>query len=206
MFYWWYHYPQEIGVKLTTVVGVQGRDFCILAADSQITEDNLRTISLKTPKIIEKGQYLLAITGDTRPGDILTYNWNPPSYKVSYDPVQFMGKRIIPSIIKTFTENGYAWNDNEKDKDAGFDYLIAFNGVIFHIASDMSFIQSEANYYGIGSGGQFALGYMYHKQSDKFLVRDEAAELAQKAVEVASLLDINTCPPIQIAVQKRKVK
>ena len=91
---------------MTTVVGIQSKDFCILAADSQITEDNLRTISLKTPKIIEKGQYLLAITGDTRPGDILTYNWNPPTYKISYDPVQFMGKRIIPSIIKTFNEGG----------------------------------------------------------------------------------------------------
>jgi ATP-dependent protease HslVU (ClpYQ) peptidase subunit len=70
----------------------------------------------------------------------------------------------------------------------------------------MSFIQSEANYYGIGSGGQFALGYMYNRQSDKYLVQDEAAELAQKAVEIASLLDINTCPPIQIAVQKRRKK
>lgn len=190
---------------MTTVVGVQGKTFCILAADSQITEDNLRTISLKTPKIIEKGQYLLAITGDTRPGDILTYNWNPPAYK-GQDEVQFMGKRVIPSIIKTFTDNGYAWNDNEKDKDAGFDYLIAFNGFIFHIASDMSFIQSEANYYGIGSGGQFALGYMYSRRSDRFLVQDEAAELAEKAVEIASLLDINTCPPIQIAVQKRRVR
>jgi ATP-dependent protease HslVU (ClpYQ) peptidase subunit len=192
-------------VTLTTVVGVQGKTFCILAADSQITEDNLRTISLKTPKIIEKGQYLIAITGDTRPGDILTYNWNPPAYK-GQDEVQFMGKRVIPSIIKTFTDNGYGWNDSDKDKEAGFDYLIAFNGFIFHIASDMSFIQSEGNYYGIGSGGQFALGYMYSRRSDKFLVQDEAAELAQKAVETASLLDINTCPPIQIAVQKRKMK
>ena len=190
---------------MTTVVGVQGKGFCVLAADSQITEDNLRTISQKTPKIISKNQYLLAITGDTRPGDILTYNWNPPSYK-GQDPIQFMGKRIIPSIIKTFTENGYAWNDNDKDKDAGFDYLIAFNGNIFHIASDMSFIQSDSNYYGIGSGGQFALGFMYSKQSEKLLVQDEAADLAQKAVEVASLLDINTCPPIQIAVQRRKTR
>ncbi len=39
-----------------------------------------------------------------------------------------------------------------------------------------------------------------------FLVQDEAAQLAQKAVEIASLLDINTCPPIQIAVQKRRKK
>lgn len=156
---------------------------------------------MKTPKIIKKGEYLLAITGDTRPGDILTYNWNPPSYK-NQDPIQFMGKKIIPSIIKTFTENGYAWNDNDKDKEAGFDYLLAFNGIIFHIASDMSFIQSESNFYGIGSGGHFALGYMYSRYSDKFLTQDEASALAEKAVEIAAILDINTCLPIQIAVQK----
>ena len=161
---------------------------------------------MKTPKIIEKGNYLLAITGDTRPGDILAYNWNPPSYKVSYDPVQFMGKKVIPSIIKTFNENGYEWNDSNKDKEAGFDYLLAFNGVIFHIASDMSFIQSEANYYGICSGGQFALGYLYHMDSRKLGTQDAVVELAQKSVEIASMLDINTCPPIQIAVQKRRKK
>lgn len=188
---------------MTTVVGIQCDDYCILAADSQITEDNLRTISLKTPKIIEKGQYLLAITGDTRPGDVLTYNWTPPTYRKNTDPIQFMGKKVIPSIIKAFNDNGYDWNSSEKDKDAGFDYLLAFDGNIFHIASDMSFIQSEHNYYGIGSGGQFALGYLYHKDSKELKTKDQTATLAEKAVLIASLLDINTSGPIQIAVQTK---
>ncbi|NDG32622.1 hypothetical protein EB118_21435, partial [bacterium] len=48
----------------------------IMAADSQITEDNLRTISSTTPKIIEVGRYLIGLVGDSRPGDILAYNWN----------------------------------------------------------------------------------------------------------------------------------
>ena len=113
-----------------------------------------------------------------------------------------MGRRVIPSIIKAFEDNGYEWT-NKEDKEAGFDYLLAFNGSIFHIASDMSFIQSDSNYYGIGSGGQFALGYMFHLQTDKYLIKDQASDLALKAIEVASLLDINTCPPIQLAVQKR---
>jgi ATP-dependent protease HslVU (ClpYQ) peptidase subunit len=38
------------------------------------------------------------------------------------------------------------------------------------------------------------------------MTQDKAVEIAQKAVEIASILDINTCPPIQIAVQKRKSK
>lgn len=66
---------------MTTIVGIQGKDFMVMAADSQITEENQRIISPKTPKIIRLGKYILGISGDARPGDILTYNWNPPAYK-----------------------------------------------------------------------------------------------------------------------------
>jgi len=60
--------------SMTTLVGISGKDFVVMSADSQITEDNLRTISLLTPKIVEINGYLLGITGDSRPGDILAYN------------------------------------------------------------------------------------------------------------------------------------
>lgn len=66
---------------MTTLVGIQLDDRCVIAADSQITEDNLRTVATATPKIIFVGKYLLGITGDSRPGDILAYNWKPPLYK-----------------------------------------------------------------------------------------------------------------------------
>lgn len=188
---------------MTTVVGIQGNGFAVLAADSQITEDNLRTISLGTPKIVQVGYVAIGITGDTRAGDILTYNWKPPTYR-GEDPVQFMGKKMIPSIINAFNKNTYDWANVDK-KDGGFDYLIAFDSNLFHIACDMSFIQNELKVYGIGSGGQFATGYLY-SLNYKSMTQDKAVEIAQKAVEISAQLDINTCPPIQIAIQKRKGK
>ncbi len=113
---------------MTTITGVQLIDYAVLVADSQITEDNLVTLAVTTPKIIEVGKYLIGISGDTRPGDILAYNWKPPLYR-GEDPVQFMGKKVIPSINQAFTDNNYDYN--KVDKDGGFDYLIAFNGNIF---------------------------------------------------------------------------
>ena len=187
---------------MTTVVGVQGKNFCVLAADSQITEDNLRTISQKTPKIITKNQYLLAITGDTRPGDILTYNWSPPSYKGA-DPVQWMGKKVMPSILTAFKENNYDPFEATKEKDAGFDYLVAFNGNLFHIAVDLSFIQSSLGLYGLGSGGAFALGYLSGLATAALHLKPERH--AEKAVQISSMLDINTCPPIQLVTQRREI-
>ena len=69
----------------------------------------------------------------------------------------------------------------------------------------MSFIQNELKVYGIGSGGQFATGYLYSLDYEG-MNEDRAVEIAQEAVGIAAILDINTCPPVQLAIQKRKVK
>ena len=185
---------------MTTLVALQTPTHAIFAADSQITEDNLRSISISTPKIISVGKYLLGITGDTRPGDILTYNWKPPAYRGG-SHTAFMGKFIIPSIINTFKDNGYDHSGADKEKDSGFDYLFGIDGQVFHIACDLSFFQSEYGVYGIGSGGQIALGYLY---SQKLPVTSttKAECYAKKAIEIASVLDINTAPPIQLAIQE----
>lgn len=189
-------------VSMTTLAAIKYGNKVVLAADSQITEDNLRTISLSTPKIVHVGKYLLGIVGDTRPGDILAYNWKPPTYK-GENPVQFMGKKVMPSIITAFKENNYDPYPAEKDKEAGFDYLVSFNGNLFHIACDLSFISSEKNIYGLGTGGQFALGYLYSR-ADNFTAKT-IEQHARKAVEIASVLDINTCPPIQLEVQEAMI-
>lgn len=188
-------------VAVTTLVGIELDACCILAADSQITEDNLRTISTSTPKIISVGRYLLGITGDSRPGDILAYNWSPPSYKGA-DPIQWMGKKIMPSILAAFKENGYDPYEATKDKDSGFDYLVAFAGNLFHIACDLSFIKSDYRLYGLGTGGHFALGYLYSVADT--LTPTSVKRHAQKAVEIASILDVNTHLPLQYVVQERE--
>jgi len=187
---------------VTTLVGIELEDCCVLAADSQITEDNLRTVSLTTPKIISVGKYLLGITGDTRPGDILAYNWSPPTYKGA-DPVQWMGKKVLPSILTAFKENGYEPYESTKEKDAGFDYLVSFNGNLFHIACDLSFIQNKLGIYGLGSGGAFALGYLSGLATASLHLKPE--QHAEKAVQISSMLDINTCPPIQLVTQRREL-
>jgi hypothetical protein len=173
-----------------------------MAADSQITEDTLRTISTQTPKIIHVGKYLLGLVGDSRPGDILAYNWKPPVYKGA-DPVQWMGKKVLPSILTAFKENGYDPYEATKDKEAGFDYLVAFNGNAFHIATDLSFIKSDQGIYGVGSGGAYALGYLYDRVGR--LSVGNVEQHARRSVEIASLLDINTCPPIQLVTQIREI-
>ena len=185
---------------MTTIAGVQGDGWCVLCADSQITEDNLRTISTRTPKIVTVGEYLIGITGDARPGDILAYNWTPPTY-TGDDKIIFMGKKLIPSMIRAFETHGYDWA--KQDKDGGFDYIIAFDGEIFHIACDMSFISNDTGRYGLGSGGQFAMGYLYSLAQGATRTQAAAIQVVKKAVKIASVLDVNTNPPLQLVIQER---
>lgn len=188
---------------MTTLIGLQLEDRCILAADSQVTEDNLRTISITTPKIISVGKYLLGIVGDSRPGDILAYNWTPPLYKGA-DPVKWMGKKVLPSILTAFKENGYDPYEATKEKETGFDYLVAFAGNLFHVAVDLSFIQNKLGVYGLGSGGQFALGYLTSLSVTNLHLKPE--HHAKRAIKIASMLDVNTHPPIQLVIQDREGK
>jgi ATP-dependent protease HslVU (ClpYQ) peptidase subunit len=185
---------------MTTLVAISGKDFVVMSADSQITEENLRTISVLTPKIIDVNGYLLGITGDTRPGDVLAYNWNPPVYN-GEDPILWMGRKIIPSIIRAFEQHGYEWS--KQDKEGGFDYLISFDANLFHIACDMSFISNQEGRYGIGSGGQIALGYLYSLAPGATKTLAASKSVARKAIEIASVLDVNTSPPVQLVVQER---
>ena len=189
-------------MTVTTLVAIELEDRAVLAADSQITEDSLRTISTATPKIIHVGKYLLGLVGDARPGDILAYNWTPPAYKGA-DPIQWMGKKVMPSILTAFKENGYDPYEASKDKDSGFDYIVAFDGNVFHIATDLSFIKSDHKIYGIGSGGAYALGYLYDRLGR--LTIGNVEQHAEKSVQIASMLDVNTCPPIQLVTQMREL-
>jgi ATP-dependent protease HslVU (ClpYQ) peptidase subunit len=188
---------------MTVLVGIQGADFTVLAADSQITDGDQRIISIQTPKIVQVNEYLLGVTGESRPGDILTYQWNPPKYRGEH-PVDFMGAKVIPSMYKVFKENGYELPLN--DKETTFQYLLSFNAFLFSVGDDLSFNCMERGLFAIGSGGNYALGYLYSLRQKNFRSRLLSTAAAEKAVELACVLDINCCPPVQSVTQERKVK
>lgn len=183
---------------MTTLVGIQGNDFVVMAADSQITDGDQRIISVETPKIISVGKYLLGLTGDSRPGDILAYAWKPPLYR-GEDPVRFMGSKLVPSMSAAFKENNY----EPDQKEMNFAFLVSFNANLLSVGGDLSFNTSEYGLFANGSGGNYALGFLYSVDKKLYRTPSLAMTVAEKAVKIASVLDINTHPPIQLELQER---
>lgn len=131
------------------------------------------------------------MAGDVRPGDLLAFNWRPPAYDGT-DPVKFMGKKIIPSIIAVFRANGYDYTK----EGASYSFLLAFNGNVFEIGDELSISQSADGLYGVGSGSAYALGALAG------LVPNVGRAEIIKALEIAAKYDINTAKPFQIEIQR----
>lgn len=194
-------HPLPYNGSMTTIIAFQGPDYAILGADSQITDGDRRILSPSTPKIVKVGKYLLAVRGDARPGDVLMYAWKPPLYDGT-DPVKFMGKKIIPSIITAFKANSY---DFDKD-GAMFGFIVAFAGNVFEIGSDMSISQNIDGIYAIGSGSDYALGVMQYALAFENAIAGATLKSVTDAIECALTIsakyDINTSAPFQIEVQR----
>lgn len=173
---------------MTTIAGVQHKTGCVIAADSQTTWGERPFNSYGVDKIVQKGDYLIAIAGDGRAADILNHTWKPPKVTASGDLYGFVVSKVIPSMRKTLTENGWKESSDSKD-DNGIDAIIAIRGQLFSIASDFTVLRDEKGFYGAGSGGNYAVGAL------------EAGADIQTAVEIAIQYDINSGGVVQVVTQ-----
>lgn len=180
---------------MTTIVGIQGNGWTVMAADSQITDENSKIISSATPKIIDKSNIFIGLRGDARPGDIVAYSWTPP--KISGDIQKWVVDKMIPSMMKAFDDHNYDY----KDKEADFSFLVSVNGLLFDIGSDLSISRSDHNIYAVGSGKDIALGSAYSTYRNKEDIQ-HGIVVAIQAVEAACIYDIHTSKPIQTVWQE----
>lgn len=180
---------------MTTIVGKQYEDKCVLAADNQVTGGSGQKYNHPDMlKIAKRGEFLVAGSGEVQPCDVIQHMWTPPkiTLKDRDDLYHFMIVKVMPSLRKCLTDNGYDFSegkDTGKADESRFNFLIAIGGEIFDIADDLSICRSGDGIYGVGSGSPYAIGALH------------AGATPKEAVEVACKLDVNTSGPIQIVEQ-----
>jgi len=174
---------------MTTIIGIQHSWGSVMAADSQITWGEMPCNSFGVDKITTNNGYNIGVAGEGRTGDIITSVWNPPKRIPNGDLYKFMINSVIPSLRKTLIENG--WKEAESGKDNDLDIMISVKGQLFIICSDFTVVQDEEGFYGIGSGGAYAVGALY------------AGSTPEDAIRTAMKFDVNTGGNIQIMKQVR---
>jgi len=179
---------------MTTIIGVEYDDKSVIVADSRVTDDDGRIYSHPVmQKISQRGALLIAGAGEVSPCDIAQNIWVPPVFtaKDKKDPYRYMITKAMPSLRKCLVDNGYNFDDAHDKAKYGlrFQFLISVGGELFDIDQDLAVMKSEEGFYGIGSGGAYALGALY------------AGADVITAMEVAARVSAYTSAPYQVEEQ-----
>jgi ATP-dependent protease HslVU (ClpYQ) peptidase subunit len=184
---------------MTAIVGIQGKGWAVIAADSMTTYNDKPYFSKSFEKVTRKGDYVFAFAGDAIAGNIANFIWTPPKFIKTVTTDVFVQTKVLPSLRDVLKDNGYE-PDINKNPDAGFDALICINGTIYEVDQDFLWSRDDRGLYAVGSGGPVALGALatgFSKNSMK------AAEFAaRRAIKISADYTISVGGDVKVITQK----
>ena len=205
---------------MTTILGIQGEGFAVLAADTRITsflEDgpayHMTTLSQGVSKITTNGKYLIGAAGDLRAINLLTHAFAPPpappadrGKKLDH----FMTVKFIPALRACFDLHGYSPPENKENKNHNAEQasslLVVINATIYLIDSDYSWLTDASGLYAVGSGSDYALGAVHSLAGGKKLSAIQAKGICLKSLSIAAKLDPHTGSPYHTYIQTAEPK
>ena len=187
---------------MTTLIALQHDDWCLIAADSQVTGNGVAMDYSAMGKIAKNGQYLVAAAGLVRGINILQHAFVPPiPTKKNLD--KFMVSRFIPELRKTFIESGYDIKSDGDPASHDSEIIVAVNGTLYFIDDAYGLERNNNRVYCTGSGMDFALGAAFALGANQCDNYADAIDILCKAVKSAIQFDIQSGGKVQIALQKK---
>jgi len=180
---------------MTTIIGLQHDDKCLIVSDSRVSAGGKVYTHPSMVKVVERGSYIIGGAGDYRALQVVLHGWTPPlvTVKAKANLYEFAINKVIPSLKVALTESGVEFNKTSNDDDKfELNLLLAINGTIFEVDSDFAVGMNNTGFYGIGSGGDFAVGALH------------AGTTMLDAMRIAALNNNETAPPFHIFEQFTK--
>ena len=193
---------------MTTILAIQGEDYCAIGSDSQWTDDYNRVGKMTQSKVITVGNYFIGVAGDTRGANIIQHVFNPPQLppKLSGNKLtKFIVSQFIPAYRDCLEQNGLGLPQYESNTaQASIDSLVCANGVIYQIDADYSTEMDTNNLYAIGSGAHYGLGDMQMHASNKKISQTSAKRVLLQSLTISARFDSNSGSPFHTFIQTRK--
>jgi ATP-dependent protease HslVU (ClpYQ) peptidase subunit len=157
-----------------------------MAGDRGASDDGT-ILALTAPKVWKLGPYLIGYAG-SMDGERMRYNFNPyvPDIK---DTDKFMQTKFIKQLKQFYTD---WWVETGKESDFGL--IIAVRGEIYeHSSADMSLSKYTVPYLAMGSGAEYAYGYLNATEKTK-----DARKRAVGAVNSAIKFNPSCMGPVDV--------
>lgn len=160
---------------MTCIVGLSDKGRVWMGGDSAGVAGLSITIRAD-PKVFINGPFIIGFTSSFRMGQLLMFDFIPPTHPQDMNNYQYMVTLVVPSIRSCFKDGGFAQSNNSQEK--GGQFLIGYNGILYHIGADYQVGIPIETYTAVGCGEDIALGSMYTSQGRKPEYRIKTAILA----------------------------
>lgn len=187
-------------MPVTTIVGIQGKNWALLGADTRISdEEKIYQMPKTIAKIIEIEEGIfIACAGDLRAINILQGGMRINNQNLSMSNEHYLTNVFIPTLRKVFTNHGYE-RTQEGVSSMESEFLLAYYGQLYAIGSDYSWIQDSRGLYGLGSGGSIALGALAALVTPT-PQRTMAKKMATQALDIACAYNADSAPPYTLKI------
>lgn len=185
---------------MTTIIGIQGKGFSILASDAMTSIEDRPFIARGMNKVTEIGEYAFAVSGDAIVGHIANHLWKLPRFTKTMNLDDFVMCRVLPTFRTALILNGY--DPKPDDKDAGWEMLLSIQGTVYQIDSGFGWQRDDRGLYAIGSGGAVALGALAALKAAGSDVK-KAERVARRAIEISTSYNIYTGGETQLVIQRK---
>jgi ATP-dependent protease HslVU (ClpYQ) peptidase subunit len=193
---------------MTTILAIQGDDYCAIGSDSQWTDDYGRVGRMNQPKIVVVGKYLIGVAGDTRGANVIQHAFNPPVLPpklLGAKLVKFMVSHFVPAYKECLEAHGAGRPQyDDQPAQSANEILVCANGTVFQIDEDYGTETDTCNLYAIGSGAHFGLGALQAYTNGKRVVQTNAKQLLLKSLTVSAKFDSGSGAPFHTFIQTAK--
>jgi hypothetical protein len=118
----------------------------------------------RDPKIYRVGEFLFGFTSSFRMGQLLGYQFTPPTHHREWSAERYMATVFIDALRGTMKAGGFA--GTERGAEVAGEFLAGYRGRIFRIGCDYQVGENVESFDAVGCGADIALGAL-HSTRDK---------------------------------------
>lgn len=184
---------------MTCIVGIANSDVVVIGGDSAgVSGYDVRI--RHDPKVFVRGEFLIGFTYSFRMGQLLQYTLDVPLRTVEMLASEYMATVFVDSVRLCFTTGGHARKINEEE--AGGEFLVAYEGVLYHIHNDYQVAEYVNGVAALGCGASYAYGAVYTLRKD---IPKAPATVVRKALDAAEEYSTGVASPFTILSTGGKV-
>ena len=185
---------------MSCVVAYDSGNGTIYLASDSIGIDGNDYVIRKDKKVFIKDGVGFGFVGSFRIGQILRSIFKVPKKKENQSDYDYMCYTFIDSLYKCLKSKGF--DPGEKNELEEMEFLVAYNGKIYHILCDFQVAIYDTPYMSIGAGGRYALGYLWGCSGSGFPIEDKV----RLALECSSSFSVAVKAPFEVIKVKKYKK